>query len=507
MTEPADRIDVVGVVGTGTMGVGIAQILAVAGVQVSLFDSRPGAAASACEAIAAALAALVAKGRLAMQERAAALSRLVVVDRLEAMAGAALVVEAIVEDLDAKHVLLRHLEAVLSPDAILATNTSSLSVTAVAAACERPSRVVGWHFFNPVPLLRVAEVIPGLQSAPSVVQAVMALTRRTGHLPLQAADMPGFIVNHAGRAFLPEALRLQAEAVATPQDIDRVLKDCAGFRMGPFALMDLVGLDVAQRVMDSLYRQYFHEPRFAASPLVELRVRAGLLGRKTGRGFYRYEAGAMVAEPEAQAATARSEQSFWICSEQGDLAARVRSVLLEAGATVEACAQPSADALLVLTPLGEDVSGACARLGLDAGRAVGVDALFGLDQRRVLMFAPGAGPTWRAAAAAWLGADGTPVTVLADSPGFIGQRMVAQIINVGCDIAQRGIAAPTDIDLAVERALGYPMGPFAWGDHIGPARVLQITQALFAATGEPRYRPSTWLRRRAQLGLPLGTPS
>lgn len=500
-------IDLAGVVGTGTMGVGIAQILAVAGVHVRLFDSRAGAAEAARDAIAGALATQVSKGRMTAAHRAAALERLEVLERIEAMAGAALVVEAIVEDLGAKHALLRSLEAVLAPGAILATNTSSLSVTAVAAGCAEPSRVVGWHFFNPVPLLRVAEVIPGVHTAPVVVEAVVALTQRAGHLPLRAADMPGFIVNHAGRAFLPEALRLQAEGVAAPHDIDRVLRDCAGFRMGPFALMDLVGLDVAQRVMDSLYRQYFHEPRFAAAPLVELRVAAGLLGRKTGHGFYRYEAGQAVAEPEARVGTDKPDQPFWVCPDEHDLGAQVRSTLVRAGARVEERATPSADALVVLTPLGEDVSTACARLGLDPRRCVGVDALFGLARRRVLMFAPGADPVRRAAAVAWLGADGTPVTVLADSPGFVAQRMVVQIINVGCDIAQRGIAAPPDIDQAVERALGYPMGPFAWGDHIGPARVLRITQALHAATGEPRYRPSTWLRRRAQLGLPLGTPN
>ena len=501
-----ERIRCIGVVGSGTMGRGIAQIAAAGGLAVRIFDQRPDAAAAAVAEIDRGLAGLVAKGRLDADARSATLARLQTVGSLDGLAGCDLVVEAIVESLAEKQALFRALEACLADDAVLATNTSSLSVTAIAAACARPEQVVGWHFFNPVPQVRIAEVVAGLRTAPALPGLMLELTARLGHRGVPAPDVPGFIVNHAGRAFIPEGLRLASEGIASFDQIDRVLRDCAGFRMGPFELADLVGLDNACDVMESLYHLHYEEPRFRITPQVRTRVAAGLLGRKSGEGFYRYDGGRRVDPPEAAAAATAFGGPVWIDSREPDLAARVRALLAPTGAPLEDTARPSDAALIVVTPVGQDTSSACAEGGLDARRTVAVDALFSLEHRCPLMAAPALDPARRAAATALFAATGRAVTWLRDSPGFVSQRMVSQIVQIACDMAQHRLAEPEQIDAAVTRALGYPFGPFAWAERLGAARVLQITTALQDSFEEPRYRPSVWLRRRVSLALPADHP-
>ncbi|MGV3654785.1 MAG: 3-hydroxyacyl-CoA dehydrogenase [Noviherbaspirillum sp.] len=492
----------IGVIGTGTMGRGIAQVAAQAGIMVRMLDRDPAALAQAREAIARTLGGLADKGRLSTAQRDAAVACLQPAAAVTDLKDCDIVVEAIAEDLEAKRALFASLEEVLRPDAILATNTSSLSVTAVAAKARHPGRVAGWHFFNPVPLMKIAEVVDGLATAPWASQALMDLSARLGHKAVRASDMPGFIVNHAGRAYIPEGLRLLSEGIAPFHDIDRIMRDCAGFRMGPFELIDLVGLDVGQTVMESLYNQYYQEPRFKLTPVVAQRVAAGLYGRKSGRGFYDYASGQPAPVPEAEAPAAAAAP-VWVCPAEPDLAASVAAALARGGARLESGPQPSAEALIVTTPVGKDVATTCLELGLDARRAVAVDALFPLDRRVALMCSPATDGHYRDIAHAYFAAAGAAVSVLRDSPGFVAQRIVAQIVSIGCDIAQQRIAAPADIDLAVRLALGYPKGPFELGDAIGARRILAVSESLSQAYDEPRYRPSIWLRRRAMLGLPL----
>lgn len=490
-----------GIVGTGIMGRGIAQIAVTAGCDVLLCDAKPGTAEQARDHVAKMLGKLAEKGKLDQAALQAAVARLKVVDGVDGLKPCHVVIEAIVENIQAKQSLLASLEVHVADDCVIATNTSSLAVTSIAAGCKVPGRVAGFHFFNPVPLMKIVEVIAGVVTEAWVTDGLVALASRMGHAPVRAKDTPGFIVNHAGRGYAPEALRIAGEGVADFHVIDAILRDAAGFRMGPFELLDLTGLDVSHPAMESIYEQYYQEPRYRPSPIARQRVAAGLLGRKTGRGFYTYENDRMVPPPAEEKPGLRSGP-VWVAPGADELAGLVARL----GVTPERDEKPSSDALCLIAPMGSDATTEAIRLGLDARRVVAVDTLFGLGRRRTLMTTPVTDAAFRDAAAGLLASDGTPASLIHDSAGFVAQRIVANIVNVGCDIAQQRIATPQDIDRAVMLGLAYPAGPLAWGDRLGPARILAVLEAMFAITGDPRYRPSLWLRRRAMLGVSLLTP-
>ncbi|MDH4191755.1 MAG: 3-hydroxyacyl-CoA dehydrogenase [Betaproteobacteria bacterium] len=492
---------VVGVAGGGTMGRGIVQVLAQCGVRTLVFDSLPGVAHKAKDSIAQTLGKLAEKGRLTAAEVEASLARIEPVATLGAFEECHIVIEAIIENLEAKRELFHGIEAVVGDACVLASNTSSLSVTALASACRRPGRIAGYHFFNPVPLMRIVEVVAGELTEPWVTEALGALAKRYGHTPVHCKDTPGFIVNHAGRGYIPESLRVLMEGVADFATIDRILVEAAGFKLGPYALMDLVGLDISHGVMKSMYTQYFEEPRYKPSYLLEPRVAAGLLGRKTGRGWYGYgKDGAQEKIPESPAPAARATLA-WVAPG----AAALNELLAKLGAKIDAGAKPSAEALCFVAPLGRDATTSALELGIDPTRTVAVDPLFGFMKRRTLMTTPVTSAAARDAAHGLLAADGVPVSVIRDSAGFVAQRVVAHIVNVGCDIVQQRIASPEDLDRAVVLGLGYPSGPLAMGDALGAAKILAVLEALHELHKDPRYRPSPWLTRRARLGISLLT--
>ena len=502
------EIQTIGVVGAGAMGRGIAQIAAQAGLRVRLYDTSAEAVASAREALRQTWDKLAQKGKLGAADAQAALERVVAAGALSDMADCQLVVEAIVERLDVKRDLFAALEGVVAEDCILASNTSSLSITAIAAACKRPQRVAGYHFFNPVALMKVVEVIDGLRSAPEVGDALAELARRMGHTPVRAKDMPGFIVNHAGRGMNTEGLRVAQEAVASFAQVDAIMREQAGFH-GP---VRAAGPDRAGRVASG---DGIHLPpvlRRDALPSLAHHRRAlagGLIGRKAGEGFYTYVDGQKQVPAETPAPALPQNLKIWVSPKHPEGYARATALLEKLGAPLISGSTPAADALIIVTPYGEDVSTAVSAQGLDPARSVGLDTLYALDgaKRRSLMLSPATQPQWRDAAHAALAADGVPVTVIQDSPGFVAQRIVATIVNIACDIAQQQIATPEDIDRAVTLGLGYPTGPLALGDALGATRILEVLKNIERVTGDQRYRPSLWLQRRVQLGMSLLEPA
>ena len=486
------------------MGRGIAQIAAQAGSAVLLFDTQSGAASAAQKAVFAQWDKMREKGRLDAGQTAALKSRLACVDSLAALAGCGLVVEAVVERLDVKVGLFGELEGIVRPDAVLASNTSSLSITAIAAKLKHPQRFAGFHFFNPVPLMKVVEVIAGLKTGADACGQLAAYARQMGHTPVRAQDTPGFIVNHAGRGYGTEALRVVGEGVADFATVDRILRDQIGFKLGPFELFDLTALDVSHPVMESIYHQYFEEPRYRPSVITAQRLAGGVLGKKTGEGFYRYDSGLAQAAPEPPAPVVDDMPPVWLsphAARRADLLALLKSL----GAKIETGALPSDQALTLVAPLGFDVTTVAVVDRLDPTRTVGIDMLVAdaASKRRVLATNPATRADMRDAAHALFARDGKAVSVIRDSAGFVSQRVVANIVNIASHICQQGICSAEDLETAVRLGLGYPLGPLAMGNLYGPASILEVLFNMQTVYGDPRYRPSPWLRRRGALGLSL----
>ena len=494
----------VSVLGAGAMGRGIAQLAAQAGSQVLLLDSQPGAAAKGHAAVLALWQKLHEKGRLTAEQRDVFSARLHVASSVDELSHCDLVIEAVLENLDVKRQLFQEIEAVVSPDATLATNTSSLSVTAIAASLRHPARFAGFHFFNPVPLMKVVEVVAGLRTDASTCERLAGYARQMGHSAVQAQDTPGFIVNHAGRGYGTEALRIVSEGVCDFDTIDRILTDQGGFKLGPFELFDLTGLDVSHPVMESIYHQYYEEPRYRPSVITAQRMAAGVLGRKSNEGFYRYVEGTAQRKPESTVPVTGSMPSVWVPARATRRPALLK-LIHALGATLETGSSPSSNALILVAPLGFDVTTIAAVDQLDPTRTVGIDMLVddAASKRRVLATNPATRPDMRDAAHALFARDGKSVSVIRDSGGFVTQRVVANIVNIACDMCQQGVCSPADLDTAVSLGLGYPHGPLAMGNLYGPTNVLEVLFNLQTVYGDPRYRPSPWLRRRGALGLSL----
>ena len=494
----------VGVAGAGAMGRGIAQIAAQAGSTVRLYDTQPAAAERAVADIGAQWDRLLEKGRMEEAAVKDCKARLVRAAALADFADCELVIEAVVERLDVKKALFQELEGIVAPGAVLATNTSSLPVTAIGAGMKSPQRLAGYHFFNPVPLMKVVEVIAGLKTDPAVCEGLTAYARQMGHTPVQARDTPGFIVNHAGRGYNTEALRIVGEGVSDFATIDRILRDQVGFKLGPFELMDLTGLDVSHPVMESIYRQYYDEPRFRPSVIAAQRAAGGAVGRKVGEGFYRYVDGKGQVPPEPAVPVVEAMPPVWV-SARAARRTELLQLLKDLGAQIETGPSASPHALCLVAPLGFDVTTVAVVERLDPARTVGIDLLIedAATRRRVLATNPATRMDMRNAAHALFARDGKAVSVIRDSGGFVTQRVVATIVNIAADMCQQGVCSPADLETAVTLGLGYPLGPLAMGDRWGPTNVLEVLFNLQTVYGDPRYRPSPWLRRRGALGLSL----
>ena len=463
----------IAVAGAGAMGSGIAQVAANAGHQVLLFDSVPGAALKGHQRIAAGLEGQVIRGKMTQDAADALVGRVHVAENLDQFSKASLCIEAIIERMDIKHTLFNEMEYRVGPDVILASNTSSLSLTALARGLKHPERVVGMHFFNPAPVMKLVEVISGAATDPAVAQITAATARSWGKVAVHARSTPGFIVNRVARPFYAEALRLYEEGCADPATLDALMVEGAGFRMGPFALMDLIGHDVNFDVTQAVFNAYHHDPRYRPSLIQQEWVEAGWLGRKSGRGVFSYAPGVDMPGPQTETLT-------------------VQGVLQPFDAE-----RVQYEGVIVARTDGRTA----ARRACDSGKPVILyDAMTGEGGKRVALT-----QSPNVDASQWHGVVekfqqlGLQVSRIKDLPGMVVMRTIAMIINEGFEAALCQVATPQDIDQAMQLGVNYPRGPFFWAQQFGCEQVLAVLDAIHEATGDPRYRASLGLRHAVDL--------
>ncbi len=489
----------IAVIGAGAMGSGIAQVAAQAGHSVYLQDQQAGAAEKGKAGVAKVLQKRVDSGKMQQADLDALLSRIQPIDNVEELADAGLVIEAIIENLDIKRQLFAKLESVCGENVILATNTSSISVTSLGAQLKRPERLLGMHFFNPAPLMALVEVILGLATDKKLAEVVHATAAAWGKKPVFATSTPGFIVNRVARPFYAESLRLMQEQAAEPATLDALLRDAGNFRMGPFELMDLIGHDVNYAVTESVFSAYYGDFRFQPSLIQKALVEAGRLGRKTGQGFYSYAEGAERPSLVVAATQSFTEQPVIIEGELGaasGLAERFKQAGLNVIERAGAGVIRFGEATLALT----DGRMASERVVSDGLQDLVVFDLAKDYQQATRLAIAAAKQTSAAAvndATALLQKAGLAVSLLSDSPGLVVMRTLAMLTNEAADAVLQGVASAADVDLAMCAGVNYPQGPLSWSDSLGQGVIWQVLTNLQASYGEDRYRPSLLLRRNA----------
>ncbi|MER7717546.1 3-hydroxyacyl-CoA dehydrogenase [Streptomyces flaveolus] len=485
----------VAVVGTGTMGQGIAQVALVAGHPVRLYDAAPGRARDAADAIGARLDRLVEKERLSAADRDAARARLQPAETLAELAGCALVAEAVVERLDVKQELFRALEDVVADDCLLATNTSSLSVTAIGGALRVPGRFVGLHFFNPAPLLPLVEVVSGFATDVTSATRAYETARAWGKTPVACADTPGFLVNRIARPFYAEAFAVHEDQGADPATIDAVLRESGGFRMGAFELTDLIGQDVNESVTHSVWQAFFQDVRFTPSLAQRRLVESGRLGRKSGQGWYDYRDGA--ERPEPHTAEPADPPAYVVV--EGDLAPAAELVAMIREAGIEVRQEDEDNGTRIVLPSGGQLVLADGQTSVEFRDVVYFD--LALDYRKAsriaLSAAQSASPRTLAQATGLFQALGKKVSVIGDVPGMIVARTVARIIDLAVEAVAKGVATAEDIDTAMRLGVNYPLGPLEWSRRLGGDWACAVLDNLHECAPTGRYAPSLALYRHA----------
>jgi 3-hydroxybutyryl-CoA dehydrogenase len=483
----------VAVIGAGTMGAGIATVAAMAGHTVILYDSNPAASAAAVAAIKKDLGASAEKERISFEQASLTGERLSVGEKLSSLKDASLIVEAIVENLSVKKELLRSLESFVTTDCILATNTSSISISRLASGLQRSERVVGMHFFNPATKMRLVEVIEGLETRPEVAKIIFETAKLWGKQPVYAKSTPGFIVNRVARPYYAEALRLLGEGAADPATIDAIMHDCAGFRMGPFELMDLIGNDVNFSVTKSIFEAFYFDPRFTPSVLQQELVDAGHFGRKTGRGFHDYSAGALPPAPKnVSKVPALGKISLQIDTSFGKalLARLPGSIVVE---------ELAVDTTEPLMKVGE----AC--IYVTDGRTANEHA-FANGKKNVILCdscLDYSQSTRVAVTKASLCTEEAllltigvfqdakfAVSVIEDVAGMVVMRTVCMIVNEAFDLVNQQVCSEEALDTAMQLGMNYPLGPIGWTSLFGAETVYTVLKNLGRHYGEDRYRIS-----------------
>lgn len=503
-TTPFQTSDAIFVIGAGIMGAGIAQVAAQAGHPVMLFDAREGAAADAIAKLATGLAAQVAKGKMADDLAKAAIARILPVGNIGDAATARMAIEAIAENIEAKRQLFRQLEEVESGASVLASNTSSISITALANGLKYPERLVGMHFFNPVPAMKLVEVVSGLRTAPEIADAVLALAGSWGKVGVLARSTPGFIVNRIARPYYAETLALLQERVAEPAVMDACLRG-AGFRMGPCELMDLIGHDTNFAVTQSFYDANFGDKRFAPSLVQRELVDGGLLGRKSGRGLFDYGSGVPKADEPTTGDTG-IPKADWIVLRGANVAVERWAAALDREGIAFTRSNRS-EWIGLETTQGQ--------LRLTDGRSAALVAvresvrdlaLFDLPAAQgggqpgsSLAWAVSGGASARRAeqAAQWLVVAGWTPRQMADAGGLVVARTIATLINEAADAVLQGVCTSEAADAAMKLGVNYPAGPFEWLAAWDIQSVVTLLDHLDNQHRGERYRVSRELRQRA----------
>lgn len=513
----------IGIIGSGTMGSGIALAALLADLKVVLYDIESSYLNQAVEYV---------ERHLSKRQRLISIKYLQVTTRLDTLNRCGYVIEAAPEELTIKQDLFSELSNICPPPSILATNTSTLSVTAIGSAVQDPVRFAGMHFFNPAPVMPLIEIVRGALTSQETVEALIRLGNKLGKQTVLAKDTPGFIVNRVARPFYSEALRIMSEGAASHEQIDRIARMGAGFRMGPFELMDLIGIDINFAATKSIFEQTFYEPRYRPSQIQAQMVNQLAFGRKSGRGFYQYdgdsESGRRANEqpnlpyrnqPEGDAARVIVCPGTWapglmnLLASSSYKAAAVEDGIHQAPVGIvpasrsEGMKELIAELDLVLPPKSLLLA-QCADTTLSeiAGwiyhpeRLVGFDGLF-MENSQLVTLTSLELTTKEAHhdADAFFNNLGLETAWIEDIPGLVLPRIICCLVNEGAFAAGEGTAPPETIDLAMRLGGNYPQGPLEWGRKIGRQRVAAVLDHLFNEYGEERYRTAPLLKKLARL--------
>ncbi|CAI1623015.1 Probable 3-hydroxybutyryl-CoA dehydrogenase [Serratia grimesii] len=491
----------VAVIGAGTMGIGIAQVAASAGHQVQLFDIAASAAQQALNALGQRLRQRVTAGKADAANTEALLARIQPVDALSQLADSELVIEAVAEKLPIKQSLFRDLEALCSPATVFASNTSSLSITAIAGALQHPQRLAGLHFFNPAPLMKLVEIVSGLDTSAETVATLQALTRQWGKQSVLCRSTPGFIVNRVARPFYAETLRALEEHVADAATLDSVMRDAGGFAMGPLQLTDMIGQDINYAVTESVFQAFFQDPRFTPSLVQQELVAAGRLGRKSGHGFYRYGDHPQPTANYLPASTAALPRSITLHGDPAGMTL-LDDLLTGNAVTIKQPGQTSAfarlDEVTFMLTNGKTASQVADETGTPV---VLFDLSANYSQASTVAISCAAQNDARhnATVVRLLQSVGKKVIQLPDYPGLLVMRTLAMLANEALDVVNKGVASAADTDHAMCCGVNYPRGPLEWGTALGWQQILTTLENLQHYYGEPRYRPMPLLRHYASL--------